>query len=192
MRPSRAAAPAASAPAAAPAASAPAAAARTALVAVSGDDVQNSDWDFISKAPPAASAPVPGPSSLALALVHATNGTAGTEMLEFMDQDTSDSPPKEQCAKCRAVLLAGEKQVWGVDHVATETLTALDEVNSEAIVAVHPITQEHLTHTQVMDLVTSQAYNNKMSPAQAVEELNKMGATNHQSAMNILFPTESV
>jgi len=113
-------------------------------------------------------------------------------MLEFMDQDASDSPPKEQCAKRRAVLMAGEKQVWGVDHVANSTLAALDEVNSETIVAVHPITQEHLTHTQVMDLVTSKAYNNKMSPAQAVEELNKLGATDHQSAMNILFPTESV
>jgi len=166
--------------------------ARTALVAVGGDDVQNSDWDFISKAPPVASAPAPRPSSLALALVHATNGTAGTEMLEFMDHNTSDSPPKEQCEKCRAVLLAGEKHVWGVDFVATEILTALDEVNSETIIAVHPITQEHLTHTQVMDLVTSKAYNNKMSPAQAVKELNKLGATDHQSAMNILFPTESV
>jgi len=59
-------------------------------------------------------------------------------MLEFMDQDTSDLPPKEQSSKLRAVLLAGEK-VWGVDHVATETLMALDEVNSEVVVAVHPI-----------------------------------------------------
>jgi len=113
-------------------------------------------------------------------------------MLEFMDQDTSDSPPKEQCAKHRAVLLAGEKQVWGVDHVTTATLSALDEVNSEVIVAVHPITQEQLTHSEVMELVTSKAYNNKMTLAQGVEELNKMGATDHQSAMNILFPTAGV
>jgi len=139
-----------------------------------GGNVQNSDWDYISQSP--------APSSLQLALV-----AQGTEMVEFDEE----SPEKKHSNKRRAFKLNGT-DIWSVDHLSNETLTALDEVNSDIVVAQHPITKESLTHNAVMALVESKSYCNKMSLAEGIERLKQLGATNHQSAMDILFPTASV
>jgi len=109
-------------------------------------------------------------------------------MVEF---DAKESPEKKHSDKRRAIKLDGT-DIWSVDHLSNETLTALDEVNSDIVVAQHPITKENLTPNEVMALVESKSYCNKMTLAEGIERLKQLGATDHQSAMDILFPTAAV
>ena len=60
------------------------------------------------------------------------------------------------------------------------------------MVAIHPHTQEHLTHEQVCEFVVGKAYMEKADIDQYVAWLNAQGGTDDQKVMDILFPCAAV
>lgn len=114
-------------------------------------------------------------------------------MITFDDESAKRAADlTTQGGKRRAVLMEGRTDVWAIDHVSDGTLAALGEMNSDIVVAIHPITKEKLTHNDVIELVETKSFNNNLSLAEGIEQLKGLGATDHQSAMNILFPTVGV
>ena len=92
--------------------------------------------------------------------------------------------------KRRAVLLQEDRDVWTIhesDQQAAEAAAALAASEAE-IVAIHPLTQEQLTHNQVVDLVHVRINMIEgMTVERFVSELNAAGGDTDQAVMDLLF-----
>jgi len=117
-------------------------------------------------------------------------------MVEFFE-DAEDASGKRESeteggrAKRRAVvLLQDDRDVWTIQASDQQAAEAADEIAaSEAkIVAIHPRTQERLTHKDVVDLALLCIKNNPGMTVQSFEAyLERVGATTDQAVMNLLY-----
>ena len=118
-------------------------------------------------------------------------------MLEFFFEDAEDAGGKRESGtdggrgKRRAVLMQDDRDVWTIqesDQQAAEAANAIAASERE-IVAIHPRTQERLTHNQVVEFGLLCIKNNPGMTVQSFEAyLKEKNATTDQDVMNLLFP----
>jgi len=125
-------------------------------------------------------------------------------MIEYEYESPDDDAKRESSddakreiggrGKRRAVLLEGQNDVWTIHHYDHEVQEALDEEAAKQanIVAIHPITQERLTHQNVVSFVEARfellyRTDNTLTIEWFVKKLNQAGGKSDQAVVNLLF-----
>lgn len=103
--------------------------------------------------------------------------------MEMVVFDEDEESTRVDTGKRRAVLLAGDTSIW-----AERVETIVAEEGSDELVAVHPLTQESLTHQEVVELAQVHAANLNISDQQLVDDMHRQynGHVTDQNAIDYI------